>query len=72
MDEARRYLEGGHPEQLRLALLILDNAAELQLDRRTEHELTSERLNERIRERALGIQSDERPESLRELTEWQP
>jgi hypothetical protein len=34
LDEARRYLEDGRLERLHLALLILDSAAEIQLDRR--------------------------------------
>lgn len=57
LDEARRYVEDGRLERLRLALLILDNAAELQLDRRTRDQLGHERMRaqthrsfERLRE----------------------
>ena len=34
LDEARRYIEDGRPEHLRLAFLLLDNAAEIQMVRR--------------------------------------
>lgn len=73
MDEARRYLEGGRLEQVRLALLLLDNAAELQIDQRVTDELTHENLREQIRERArtLGIPKG-RSEELDELADWQP
>ena len=72
IDEARRYMQGGRLEQLRLALLLLDNAAEVQLDRRTRQELAHEDLNERIRRKALQIPAAERPAILHDLTDWQP
>ena len=34
MDEALRHIGDGRIERLRLAMLLLDNAAELQIDRR--------------------------------------
>jgi hypothetical protein len=57
MDEALRYIEGGRLEQLRLALLLLDNAAELQIGRRVRQERQSEDLVERIRERTRALRA---------------
>jgi hypothetical protein len=73
MDEARRFLDGGRLEQVRLALLLLDNAAELQIERRVRDELSSENLRERIRTRTrtLGIPKGY-SEGLDELAAWQP
>lgn len=73
MDQARRYLEGGRLEQVRLALLLLDNAAELQIERRVSDELGFENLREGIRTRArtLGIPKGY-SESLDDLAAWQP
>lgn len=71
MDEARRYLEGGHLEQIRLALLLLDNAAELQIEWRMRTELSNENLRERIRSQALRIPRGYRKD-LDELAAWQP
>jgi hypothetical protein len=42
IDEARRYIEDGRLEHLTLALLLLDNAAEIQMDRR----IKAERVND--------------------------
>lgn len=73
LDEACRYLEGGRLEQLRLALLLLDNAAELQVERRVRDYLQSENLRERIRSQVLRIPrtADERG-TLGELRDWRP
>lgn len=57
MDEALRNIEGGRLEQLRLALLLLDNAAELQIGRRVRQERQSEDLVERIRERTRALRA---------------
>jgi hypothetical protein len=73
LDEARRHLEGGRLEQVRLALLLLDNAAELQIERRVSDELTSENLRERLRTRAHTLRIPKGfSEGLDELAEWQP
>lgn len=73
MDEARRYLEGGRLEQVRLALLLLDNAAELQIERRVSDELASENLRERIRTQTRMLRIPKGySEHLDELAEWQP
>lgn len=73
VDEACRYLEGGHLEQLRLALLLLDNAAELQVERRVRDYIQSENLRERIRSQVLRIPraADERG-TLGELRDSRP
>lgn len=73
MDEARRYLHGGRLEQVRLALLLLDNAAELQIEKRVSDELASENLRERIRTqtRTLGV-PEGYSDRLDELAAWQP
>lgn len=71
MEEARRYLEGGRLEQVRLALLLLDNAAELQIERRVGDELSSENLRERVRTRALRIPRGY-SKNLDDLAAWQP
>ena len=72
IDEARRYLESGRLEGLRLALLLLDNAAELQLDRRVREEMVIEEWNENTRTLALLIPEPERPARLQELVAWMP
>lgn len=72
IDEARRYLKGGRLEGLRLALLLLDNAAELQLDRRVREEMVIEEWNENTRTLALLIPAAERPNLLQELVAWTP
>lgn len=73
LDEACRYIEEGRLEQLRLALLLLDNAAELQVERRVRDYLQSENLRERIRSQLLKFPraADER-EALGELRDWRP
>lgn len=78
LDEALRYIDDGRIERLRLALLLLDNAAELQLDRRVRDDLAIEEIKERTREQTLLISElipeskAELPEILTELVAWQP
>lgn len=72
LDEARRYIEDGRLEQLRLALLILDNAAELQMDRGIRDDIEGEEIQERLRIEVLKIPQRERPLILQELAEWEP
>lgn len=57
MDEALRYIDDGRMERLRLALLLLDTAAELQIDRRVRDELVIENWNERTRQQTLLLAS---------------
>jgi hypothetical protein len=72
LDEARRYLEDGRPEHLRLALLLLDNAAEIQMDRRIKSDMYYEELKERMRNNLLNEQVETLPPTLRELVSWVP
>ena len=72
IDEARRYIEDGRIEQLRLALLLLDNAAEIQMEKIIREYIPFEEMKEQVRNQALQIPENERPESLLEITEWQP
>jgi len=67
LDEAMRYIDGGRLEQLRLALVLLDNAAELQLDRRCRDERQSEDLRERIRTQAITMGAVAHSPELAEL-----
>jgi hypothetical protein len=71
LDEAQRYVKAGRLEQLRLALLLLDNAAELQLDRRVRQEMQLENVREGMRTRAIEAGAAHR-DALSELTEWTP
>jgi hypothetical protein len=59
-------------EGLRLALLLLDNAAELQMQRRIESELAEESFREELRLRLLADPSEPRSPSAREIVEWEP
>lgn len=72
IDEAQRYMEDGRIEQLRLALLLLDNAAEIQMETRIREDIQLEEMQEHLRKHVLRIPENERPESLLEITEWQP
>lgn len=72
IDEARRYLEGGRVEQLRLALLLLDNAAELQVATRAGQELMNENTREGVRARVLEIPEEHRGRAGTQLTDWEP
>lgn len=78
LDEALRYIDDGRIERLRLALLLLDNAAELQLDRRVRDHLAIEEVNERTREQTIlltGLVPESRaelPAILAEIVAWEP
>jgi hypothetical protein len=72
LDEACRYINDGRLAQLRVALLLLDNAAEIQLARCAEQHLMHETMRERIRALAVEIPKDKRGEDLEEITVWQP
>src|SRR6266853_117861 len=67
LDEACRYIEDGRLERVRLALLLLDNAAEIQMDRRIRDDLSHHTLKERLRKQALIIPENERPIILQGL-----
>lgn len=72
LDEARRYIEDGRLERLRLALLLLDNAAEIQMDRQIQTDLIHEEMRERLHKQVLQIAATERPANLNELAQWEP
>jgi hypothetical protein len=73
IDEACRYLLDGRLAQLRLALLLLDNAVEVQMEHRIEQELGYEDARERIRSRVLELPpAPERERDFRDILEWQP
>lgn len=78
MDEALRHIDDGRIERLRLALLLLDNAAELQVDRRVRDEMAIEEIRERTRQQTLlltELMPESRPElpaELMELVAWEP
>ncbi len=78
LDEALRHIDDGRIERLRLALLLLDNAVELQVDRRVRDELAIEDLRERTRQQTLLLtelmpeSQPELPADLTALVAWKP
>ena len=72
LDEARRYIEDGRLPHLRLALLLLDNAAEIQMDGRIQSNWKRDVIKERLRELSLEVPPEHLTEYLRELTQWTP
>jgi len=73
VDEARRYIEDGRLEHLRLAVLLLDNAAEIQMDRRIKEDLQHDDVMEKLRGNVLSWATpDTVPDELRELVAWVP
>ena len=60
MDEARRLLGEGHLPAQRVALLLLDNAAEVLLDRWIESDLVFDGVEQRLQEtaRSWGVPAD--------------
>jgi len=73
LDEAVRYIEDGRLEHLRLALLLLDNAAEIQMDRGIREDLERDKFSERIRKTVLAIDSPHKlPPELQKLIDWTP
>jgi hypothetical protein len=72
IDEALRYMRGGRPEEMRLALVLLDNAAELQLDRRVRRELALEEVQEARRLAAIANPDVHRSGHIEELINWTP
>lgn len=70
LDEARRYIEDGRLPHLRLALLLLDNAAEIQMDRYIREIWQRDALLERMRAVTSRLPWEHLPDSLRELVEW--
>jgi hypothetical protein len=82
LDEAKRYIQDGRFQQLRVALLLLDNAAEIQMDRRIQLDRQRDEPREKIRRQAMALEalakdqgittpSISSPE-LKRLIEWTP
>ncbi len=72
LDEARRYIKDGRLAQLRTALLLLDNTAEIQLDRQINLEISYEEMQEKLRDSILSHPHDDLPRELREIVDWTP
>jgi hypothetical protein len=72
LHEARRYIEDRRLPHLRLALLLLDNAAEIQMDSRIRQIWGRNETREHIREIALSLPQQDLPDNLREFTGWMP
>jgi hypothetical protein len=72
IDETRRYVRDGRPEQLRLALVLLDNAIELQLERRVRQELQYELEYDQLQRIASQIPSGEHSNFLSEVIDRVP
>src|SRR5206468_3875838 len=75
LDEAARHIADGRLGQLRLALLLLDNAAEIQMDRFISGQLGHERMRERIRSTAIDLGASQDPNldpNLQDLLRWEP
>jgi len=63
LDQARHYIEDGRPEHIRLALLLLDNCAEMQMAEHIGSALAGERTQEKIQRtyRAIIPEGDPNP-----------
>jgi hypothetical protein len=76
LDEARRYILDGRSQHLRLAFLLLDNAAEIQMDRRIKDDLNHDEIWEHLRnsilETAAQRPHEPIPQSLQEFVDWIP
>ena len=72
VDEARRYIEDGRISQLRLALLLLDNAAEIQMELLIRGHLMHEEWRENLRSQIRQFPTKELSEDLKRIVEWQP
>ena len=72
VDEARRYIEDGRVSQLRLALLLLDNAAEIQMELCIQNHLLHEDWRSDFRDRIRQFHGTDLSEDLKKIIEWQP
>lgn len=76
LDEARRYIQDGRSQHLRLAFLLLDNAAEIQMDRRIKDDLNHDDFRERLRNSVLQTAAQKPqtplPQTLQEIVDWIP
>lgn len=73
LEEAKRFIQTNRVPYLRLALLLLDNASEIQMYRAVEHELDYNDLYKRMQDNILQILKDhpgsehDLPETLRDI-----
>jgi hypothetical protein len=72
IDDACRHIADGRIAQLRIALLLLDNAGEIQMERCASNHLLRELHQERMKELALLYTSERKSKYSQELAEWQP
>jgi hypothetical protein len=73
LDEARLYIQDGRPEHLRLALLLLDNCAEMQMAEHIRSEFAHERIMERLHRFCLAVPSHAKiPTPLDEVMSYKP
>jgi hypothetical protein len=72
LDQAKQYIQDGRLEHLRLALLLLDNAAEIQMEQQINAKLVYEEFKQRMKDRLDGFSSDDLPPRLAEIAEWDP
>lgn len=72
LEEAKRLLLKSRPEYHRLALILLDNAAELQLLRATRGWVSRDEMMDRIGSRVRDHTAEDLPETLRELARRKP
>lgn len=67
MEEAKRFLKRGRPEYHRLALILLDNVAELQMLRAAKSEISTDELYEKMRKSLEHESLEKLPPSLQEI-----
>lgn len=72
LDEACRLIKDGRLAHLRIALVLLDNSAEIQMERSASNNLMHETIRERIRHTVLQVPEDRRGERLQKLADWEP
>lgn len=69
IDEARRYTLDGRLPQLRVSLLLLDNAAEILMDYRVQTDRENSASSVRLKQRAIEINDRARDQSLPDIFE---
>lgn len=73
LDQARAYIQDGRPEPLRLALLLLDNCAEMQMAEHIRNEMSREWTRERMQRSYRGIIPENDPSPIvQEVYAFQP
>ena len=72
IDEASRYIRDGRLEHVRLALLILDNAIEVQLRHHAQFELERERVDDQLRRSVASLPKTRHVKELEELLKIEP